>query len=192
MAAPAIDALQRVQPRRHRVWGVVGQITFDRRGFHVRPLALLGKRLLRGKQVCNICFEKPAGRVGRFAAQLLGAKVSHVMGSEMPGAESLPSPWSPQVEREMAGLEGDLLHLAERGCAHPPAELTQRITTRQRWLSDRGFRMLAPATVSPANAVSGTSLWALRVRFLCRLHRQIGLRAMLEGGAEEHAGQSSS
>jgi hypothetical protein len=197
LAAPAIDALQRVRPRWHGVWGVVGQITFERRGYHIRPLALLGRRLLKGEQVCNIYFEQPAGRVGRFAAQVFGAKVSNVMGSERPEADSLPSPWSPQVEREMAGLEGDLLHLAERGCAHPPAELTQRITGRQRWLSDQGFSMLAPTTpgppaISPASAVAGASLWALRVRFLCLLHRQTGLKAMLEGGAEEHAGRSSS
>jgi hypothetical protein len=193
LAAPAIDALQRVQPRWHGVWGVVGQITFDRRGYHIRPFALLGKRLIKGEQVCNIYFEQPVGRVGRLAAKILGAKVSSAMGSETPEAESLPSPWSPQVEREMAGLEGDLLHLAERGCAHPPAELTQRITGRQRWLSDQGFSMLAPTTpgpaaVSPAGAVAGASLWALRVRFLCRLHREVGLRAMLEASLKGHTG----
>lgn len=186
LAAPAIDALQHVQPRWHGVWGVVGQITFDRKGYHIRPLALLGKPPLKGEQVCNIYFEQPAGRVGKFAAQVFGAKVSNVMGSERPEAESLPSAWSPQVEREMAGLEGDLLHLAERGCAHPPAELTQQITSRRRWLSEQGFSMLAPAApnpsaLSPAGTVAETSLQMLRVRFLCLLHRQIGLRAMLEG-----------
>jgi hypothetical protein len=191
LAAPAIDALQHVQPRWHGIWGVIGQITFDRKGYHVRPLSLIGRPPLKGEQVCNVYFEQPAGRVGKFAAQVFGAKVANVMGSDIDQPELMISPWSPQIEREVAGLEGDLLHLAERGCAHPPVELAQRITSRGKWLSDQGFSLLAPANLAadsgfmPTPATSSGAagrpgLAALRARFLCLLHRQLGMRAILE------------
>lgn len=189
LTTPAIEALQHIQPRWHGIWGVIGQITFDRRGYHIRPLSLIGKPPLKNEQVCNIFFEQPTGRAGKFAAQVFGDKINNVMGSDIDQPESLLSIWSPQVEREMAGLEGDLLHLAERGCAHPPAELTQRIAGRRRWLSDQGFGLVVPdSLVNPAGSVAQTGLAALRARFLCLLHRQLGMRAIFESDGSGHTG----